>query len=406
MSTFTKFLNLFKWQPDIDGDEEFDIEKSLNENWDKVDTKLETYMTDLTNDVENYKKDTNNSIQSYKDDTDTQIDTFTTNITNKVNELEGEVSSQKEISISPTAPTSNESVWIKKGKNKFNADELFLEQTNHVTNNNSTNKLSITTNGNYGYSRYKLTIPEEYLNKEVSISFNGVSTINESQNNIRNTIYISSTPDESGDIMTQLLTTTKTKYSIKFTPNSQEIYITLYGTLSDYSTIVTIEMSEIQLELGEPTEYEDYIEKEIYVKNDNGVFERFVNEESVNMNNSLQNKVDKVEGKGLSSNDFTDEYKNIIDNMNSLIQVKSIEAYFDNVSTEYDTENNYNSVNIQAVIPNGYKFLCWINCASSNWITKGFYIESALSATTTIWTKESVQHPKKVIAEYLVIKNF
>lgn len=181
--------------------------------------------------------------------------------------------------ISPTEPTTGEEVWIKKGKNKFNANELFLDQTNHVTNNNSTNKLSITTNGNYGYSRYKLTIPNEYLNKEVSISFNGVSTINKSQNNIRNTIYISSTPDESGDIMTQLLTTTKTKYSIKFTPNSQEIYITLYGTLSDYSTIMTIEMSEIQLELGEPTEYEEYIEKEIYVKNENGVFERFYRED-------------------------------------------------------------------------------------------------------------------------------
>ena len=29
--------------------------------------------------------------------------------------------------------------------------------------------------------------------------------------------------------------------------------------------------------------------------------------------NSLQNKVDKAEGKGLSSNDFTDSYKNAID---------------------------------------------------------------------------------------------
>lgn len=191
--------------------------------------------------------------------------------------------------ISPTEPTTGEEVWIKKGKNKFNANELFLDQTNHVTNNNSTNKLSITTNGNYGYSRYKLTIPNEYLNKEVSISFNGVSTINKSQNNIRNTIYISSTPDESGDIMTQLLTTTKTKYSIKFTPNSQEIYITLYGTLSDYSTIMTIEMSEIQLELGEPTEYEDYIEKEIYVKNDSGVFERFYKNNGIIDNGSNDN---------------------------------------------------------------------------------------------------------------------
>lgn len=209
---------------------------------------------------------------------------------------------EDKIIVSSTEPTGidRKKVWIKKGKNKFNADELFLDQTNHVTNNNSTNKLSITTNGNYGYSRYKLTIPKEYLNKEVSISFNGVSTINESQNNIRNTIYISSTPDESGDIMTQLLTTTKTKYSIKFTPNSQEIYITLYGTLSDYSTIVTIEMSEIQLELGEPTEYEDYIEKEIYVKNENGVWEKYVLEDINEINNKFSNFYNEDNGRVMS----------------------------------------------------------------------------------------------------------
>ena len=32
--------------------------------------------------------------------------------------------------------------------------------------------------------------------------------------------------------------------------------------------------------------------------------------------NSLQNKVDKVEGKELSTNDFTDEYKNKVDSFN------------------------------------------------------------------------------------------
>lgn len=37
MSIFTNFLNLFKWQPDIDGDEEFDIDTALNDNWDKID---------------------------------------------------------------------------------------------------------------------------------------------------------------------------------------------------------------------------------------------------------------------------------------------------------------------------------------------------------------------------------
>ena len=118
--------------------------------------------------------------------------------------------------------------------------------------------------------------------------------------------------------------------------------------------------------------------------------------------NSLQNKVDKVEGKGLSSNDFTDSYKNKIDNMNNLIQAKSITAQFKNLTNE-DISNH---IEVKAVIPNGYKFLCWTNCSSDGWISKGLYIQSTSSATTNIWTKEPVQEPRKVIAEYLVIKNF
>lgn len=223
---------------------------------------------------------------------------------------------EDKVIVSATEPTGidRKKVWIKKGKNKFNANELFLNQTNHVTNNNSTNKLSITTNGNYGYSRYKLTIPKEYLNKEVSISFNGVSTINGSQDGVRNTIYISSTQGESGDIMTQLLTTTKIKYSVKFTPTSQEIYITIYGTLSDYSVVMTIEMSEIQLELGETTDYEPYIEKEIYVKNENGAYEKYMFDDVTKINNIITEFYDNTNKKIKSSSVYISNGSNI-DNM-------------------------------------------------------------------------------------------
>ena len=117
--------------------------------------------------------------------------------------------------------------------------------------------------------------------------------------------------------------------------------------------------------------------------------------------NSLQNKVDKVEGKGLSSNDFTNEYKNKIDNMNNLIQLKSITVQFENLTDEDTT----NKVTVQAVIPNGYKFLCWINCSSDGWISKGVYIQFSSTATTNVWTKEPVQEPRTINAYYLVIKN-
>lgn len=264
MSAFTKFLNLFKWQPDIDGDEEFDIDKSLNENWDKIDTKLETYMTNLSKDVEDFKNNT-----------DIQVE-----------DIANQVSGLREIAISPTTPTSNESVWIKKGKNAFNGNNVLIVNTSHTTNNISKNGISITTTGNYANSRFKVMIPNEFINKKVSISFNAISTVNGSTTNIRNTLYISSENNDTGDILTQALTTTKTRYNVTFTPTTKEIYITLYGNSADYSTFITMTISEIQLEQNPTaTVYEEYIDKEIYVKNENGVFERFYSESEMNKQN-------------------------------------------------------------------------------------------------------------------------
>lgn len=38
MSSKTPNIKLFKWDVEADGEEDFDIEKSLNDNWDKIDT--------------------------------------------------------------------------------------------------------------------------------------------------------------------------------------------------------------------------------------------------------------------------------------------------------------------------------------------------------------------------------
>lgn len=44
MSIFTDFLNLFKWNTVDDSEEEFDIDKALNDNWDKIDKKMEQHV--------------------------------------------------------------------------------------------------------------------------------------------------------------------------------------------------------------------------------------------------------------------------------------------------------------------------------------------------------------------------
>jgi len=44
MSKFTDFLNLFKWDIETDGEEEFNIDKALNENWDKINNKVKQHV--------------------------------------------------------------------------------------------------------------------------------------------------------------------------------------------------------------------------------------------------------------------------------------------------------------------------------------------------------------------------
>lgn len=40
MSVLTKFLGLFKYEPEKDGVETFNIDRSLNDNWDKIDERI------------------------------------------------------------------------------------------------------------------------------------------------------------------------------------------------------------------------------------------------------------------------------------------------------------------------------------------------------------------------------
>lgn len=82
MSSYTNFLNLFKWNPQTDGDEEFDINKALNENWDKIDVKLEKYMSTMDTTISNFQK----SITE-------QITTFQNSINKTVQDLADSISS-------------------------------------------------------------------------------------------------------------------------------------------------------------------------------------------------------------------------------------------------------------------------------------------------------------------------
>lgn len=87
MSKFTDFLNLFKWDSIEDAEEEFDIDKSLNENWDKIDKKLKDYITNTDDSINSFKTSTNNDMEKFKNDTTDKLSEFKTNINNSIDNL-------------------------------------------------------------------------------------------------------------------------------------------------------------------------------------------------------------------------------------------------------------------------------------------------------------------------------
>ena len=49
MSSLSNFLKLFKWNTEEDGEEAFNIEKALNENWEKIDAKIKENSDNIDN---------------------------------------------------------------------------------------------------------------------------------------------------------------------------------------------------------------------------------------------------------------------------------------------------------------------------------------------------------------------
>lgn len=81
----------------------------------------------------------------------------------------------------------------------------------------------------------------------------------------------------------------------------------------------------------------DYTESDPTVPN----YVKNITEKNINSWNTVGNKVDKVSGKGLSSNDFTNEYKSNVDNNTSSRHTHSNKTVLDNIdSTDITNWNN------------------------------------------------------------------
>jgi hypothetical protein len=177
--------------------------------------------------------------------------------------------------INSTEPTTGEEVWIQKGKNLFDG----LLELGAIT---ATGTLDTSTTRIRSVNFIKVNPNTTYtikVNKYTSSKGTPrLNIISYSNNNVGS--FISSTGWNDN--------------TYTFTTKSDCKYIKLLFFLNGSSsqTLVTSDISSVQLEQGSTaTEYEPYIDKKIYTKNDNGVYEEFYNEAEHNKEIYSENEI-------------------------------------------------------------------------------------------------------------------
>ena len=168
------------------------------------------------------------------------------------------------VAVSPTQPTSNESVWIKTGKNRFNGNIKLAWLSSGIIVPSEQNAVSDYIEVIAGL---KYTVSTEQTVHSITIS-----TFDENHN------FIDTYAVASSNIHT-ITVDNSTKY-IRFWvnyDNQTKITDTVINNLK-----IMVEQNDTR------TSFEPYIDKEIYVKNDNGVFERFYSESEMNKQNYSQ----------------------------------------------------------------------------------------------------------------------
>jgi hypothetical protein len=165
MSKFTDFLNLFMWDSIEDSEEEFNIDKALNDNWKKIDTKVKTHVTSVNEEINNFKEETNQKIENIQalptggtkgqvltkqseTDGDANWEDIEANevfvgnkeeapssakiIVEEDDFVEGSTLGKAEVYVGAEEPTTGEKVWFNKNKNSIyvrNSNGVYEEFT-------------------------------------------------------------------------------------------------------------------------------------------------------------------------------------------------------------------------------------------------------------------------------------
>ena len=181
-------------------------------------------------------------------------------------QVKGEVIEQG-LRVSPTQPETNEKIWIQKGKNLSKKSGFDAVNSDIGI---ATVKTKVEPNTSYTISAIKSRIGGVNI---ANVGFQGIGAIKayDVLGNIVEDLFRDNAHYlESGSVNIEFPITTPA--------NCDYIIVDFGNNNGDFN--FNISVSQIQIEQGSTaTPYEAHIEKAIYVKNDNGVYEEFVNTE-------------------------------------------------------------------------------------------------------------------------------
>lgn len=198
--------------------------------------------------------------------------------------------------VSPTQPTTNEKVWIKKGKNFFKDD--LVKSLNNITYSNGVVTQVTADTAVSPYFKMLYYKDSQYIGNtkytNIRLGINSMSFVKDDTFNI--IAY-----GLNGDVKDTMMTIDVTHLT------NGETYTLSFNVTN--KTQGNISWKDIQLEQGSTaTEYEEYIEKKIYIKNDNGVFEEFINAENEPSLESISQLISITPAKGSNYEGYGNSY--------------------------------------------------------------------------------------------------
>ena len=209
------------------------------------------------------------------------------------------IGEEARVVISSTEPTTGEEVWIQNTKNLFNINGDYASVVGSPT--ISDNSIILPeSDGNAGYTKFL---------KKIEIS--GPITISFDVSNSDGYARLLLIPlDINGNVITNLTIDGYTYLDVykgyykNHTNGNYELVLNFpenvkYFQLGFVHTFGTF--ANVQIEQGEiATEYEKYVNKKIYIKNDNGVYEEFYDETNREMYSTGEQKIGTwIDGKPL-----------------------------------------------------------------------------------------------------------